>query len=345
MEIAGIKANPTGGLQRNLLEPGMSSSRTKFNFHATLLDHGLGALRRDRVRTLQVNIGKLCNQACGHCHVDAGPKRTEIMTWATMQKIVDWSSNYDIETFDITGGAPEMNPNFKQFVDACRSNQSNIISRCNLTILLEPGYEDFADWYASRQITLICSLPCYEQKNVEEQRGKGVFDASIRALQMLNKLGYGIDSGLQLHLVYNPNGAFLPPPQHSLESTYKHRLYEDFGIHFDSLFTITNLPISRFSHYLKRTGQYSDYMTLLADNFNSKTVPDLMCRHTISVDWLGQIYDCDFNQMLNIPASRKSPTYLWDFSPGKSCNQKIAVGAHCYGCTAGSGSSCGGALT
>ncbi len=317
----------------------------EWNFFSTLLENGFDELTRVNVRDLQVNVGKLCNQACNHCHVDAGPKRTEIMTWATMEKIVQWCADNNVQTIDITGGAPELNPNFRRFVDACLANGATIISRCNLTVFFEPGQNDLPRWYADRKVKLICSLPCYTRDNLEQQRGKGVFAQSIRALQILNEHGYGKQPDLRLDLVYNPNGAFLPPAQHTLEATYKERLSEDFGIQFDRLFTLTNLPVSRFRHYLERTGEYSEYMNLLKTTFNPATVAELMCRHIISVDWLGQIYDCDFNQMLEIPVGWNKPQYLWDTSLDDLINQNIAVDSHCFGCTAGAGSSCGGSLT
>ena len=317
----------------------------KWNFDFALLENGIPKLTRERIRDVQINVGKLCNQACNHCHVDAGPKRTEIMTWETMEKIIQWCKQHKVETVDITGGAPELNPNFRSLVDACIGNGSNVLSRCNLTVLLEPGQEDLAEWYAARLVTLICSLPCYTKENLEAQRGKGVFDQSIRALQLLNELGYGIEPDLPLDLVYNPGGAFLPPPQLELELTYKERLIKDFGIHFNRLYTITNLPISRFRHYLERNGEYSAYLDLLTENFNPETVPGLMCRYIVSVDWLGQIYDCDFNQMLDIPAGWREPRFLWDLGIDEIVNQKIAVDSHCFGCTAGAGSSCSGIIS
>ncbi len=323
-----------------LLEPEYS-----WNFFSSLQENGFDELRREQIRELQVNVGKLCNQACNHCHVDAGPKRTEIMTWSTMEKIVSWCEDNKVQSVDITGGAPEMNPHFRRFVDALISIGATVISRCNLTVLFEPGQEDLASWYAQRKVRLICSLPCYTQENLEQQRGKGVFAQSIDALKLLNQLGYGKQPDLLLELVYNPNGAFLPPAQPVLESTYKERLGEDFGIQFNHLYTITNLPISRFRHYLERIGEYHSYMDLLAQEFNPDTVPELMCRHILSVDWQGRIYDCDFNQMLDIPAGWNTARYLWEQNAQQLINQRIAVDSHCFGCTAGAGSSCGGTLT
>ncbi len=318
---------------------------SRWDFHTTLRAHGFDKLRRAQIREIQVNVGKLCNQACNHCHVDAGPHRTEIMSWETMEKIIQWCAIHEIRSLDITGGAPELNPHFRRFVDAGLSNGATITSRCNLTVILTAGQEDLADWYANRRVKLICSLPCYSRENLEQQRGKGVFEQSIQALQMLNKLGYGRQPDLQLDLVYNPNGAFLPPAQSELEATYKLRLIEDFDIHFNHLYTLTNLPISRFKHYLERTGEYTRYMNMLQMEFNAQTVPELMCQHIISVDWTGRIYDCDFNQMLNMPAGWRPPRYLWEQGTDQLIKQRIAVDSHCFGCTAGSGSSCGGSLT
>ncbi|MFQ5546377.1 MAG: arsenosugar biosynthesis radical SAM (seleno)protein ArsS, partial [Acidiferrobacterales bacterium] len=278
------------------------------------------------------------------CHVDAGPNRKEIMTWETMERILRWAESAVIARVDITGGAPEMNPDFRHFVDAFITMGTEVISRCNLTVLFESGQEDLASWYAERQITLVCSLPCYSQKNVDAQRGRGVFDKSIKALQQLNKHGYGINEELTLDLVYNPGGASLPPPQSKLEAEYKQRLFDDFGIQFNRLLTITNLPINRFSHYLDRTGQRQTYQKLLTDNFNADTVSGLMCRHLLSVDWRARVYDCDFNQMLDLPLGTRQHRYLWDIEANDLTDSTISVGPHCFGCTAGSGSSCGGSL-
>ncbi len=314
------------------------------SFAGCLSHHGLSRLRRDRLRELQINVGRLCNQACNHCHVDAGPRRTEIMAWETMEKILDWTKVTGITSADITGGAPEVNPHFRRFVDAFMAFGVQITSRCNLTVLLEPGQEDLASWYAQRKIRLICSLPCYTQKNVDAQRGDGVFDKSIEALKRLNAVGYGHDETLVLDLVYNPGGAFLPGAQEKLETDYKRQLKENFGIVFSRLLTITNLPINRFAHFLERAGQYESYMQLLEENFNPATILGLMCRHLISVDWLGRVYDCDFNQMLDLPLGDKPHRYLWDIVTAQLTGAPVAVDSHCLGCTAGAGSSCGGAL-
>ncbi len=314
------------------------------SFSRALRQHGLGPLRRDRLRELQINVGRRCNQACHHCHVDAGPKREEIMAWDTMEKILRWAGANGITAADITGGAPELNPNFRRFVKGFLAQGAEVTVRCNLTVLFEPGQEDLATWYAQHNIRLVCSLPCYTQKNVDAQRGDGVFDKSIEALKRLNAAGYGRDETLPLDLVYNPGGAFLPGAQEKLEADYKLRLKEDFGVVFSRLMTITNLPINRFAHFLDRTGQRDNYLQLLEQSFNPATVPGLMCRHLVSVDWRGRVYDCDFNQMLDLPLGDKPHRHLWDLIAKNLTGEKIAVDSHCLGCTAGSGSSCGGAL-
>ncbi len=314
------------------------------SFTRALHEHGLGPLRRDRLRELQVNVGRLCNQACNHCHVDAGPKRTEIMTWEIMEKILGWAKTAGITAVDITGGAPEINPRFRRFVESFQALGAQVTSRCNLTVLLESGQEDLAAWYAKRKIRLVCSLPCYTKKNVDAQRGDGVFEKSIEALKRLNAVGYGHDDALVLDLIYNPGGASLPGAQEKLEADYKMRLREDFGIEFSRLMTITNLPINRFAHFLERTGQHEKYMQLLEESFNPATVPGLMCRHLMSVDWLGRVYDCDFNQMLDLPLGDGPQRHLWDIDVQELESAPIAVDSHCFGCTAGAGSSCGGAL-
>ncbi len=312
-------------------------------FAKRLKQHGLATLRRAPLRELQINLGRLCNQACNHCHVDAGPKRTEVMTWQTMEKILAWAATSGVNQADITGGAPELNPHFRRFVENLQTLGMRVTARCNLTVLLEPDQEDLATWYAQHQIRLVGSLPCYTQKNVNAQRGDGVFEKSIAALKRLNAVGYGRGKDLILDLVYNPGGAFLPGTQDKLEADYKKRLAEDFGVVFSHLMTIANLPINRFAHFLERNGQYEQYMQLLEDNFNPATLAGLMCRHLISVDWLGRVYDCDFNQMLDLPLSGQA-RYLWQVNAEDLTNAPIAVDKHCLGCTAGAGSSCGGAL-
>lgn len=313
------------------------------SFYQVLNEHGM-SLKHDRPSELQINLGKLCNLACHHCHVDAGPKRTEIMTWETMKKILSWAEEAKIKRVDLTGGAPEMIPHFREFCEAFLKMGVSITSRCNITVLYEKGQEDTAQWYAKNKIRLVCSLPCYTEDNVDAQRGKGVFDKSIAGLQLLNSLGYGIDESLSLDLVYNPLGAFLPPEQSGLEQEYRDMLDKNFGIVFSNLLAITNIPINRFAHALKRDGQLEDYQALLVENFNPSTVDQLMCKHLINLDWEGRVFDCDFNQMLDMPLSGGKQRHLWDLSIENLENQAIATNRHCFGCTAGSGSSCSGIL-
>jgi len=314
-------------------------------FALKLAEHSL-SLRRARPEILQVNVGKLCNLTCMHCHVNAGPKRKEIMTRDTIDRIIDWLAETEIPIVDLTGGAPEMIPDFRYFVERVKEVQPSrhVIDRCNLTILLEPGYEDLARFLAANKVEIIASMPCYSPENVNAQRGEGVFDGSIKALQLLNSLGYGVVADLPLHLVYNPVGAFLPPPQTELETDYKRELKEHFGIVFNKLYTITNLPIARFASYLRRNNKLEDYMQLLIDNFNPATIDGLMCRNTISVGWRGEVYDCDFNQQLGLQWKNGRRLFLWDVDLDKMDNREIMTGDHCFGCTAGSGSSCGGAI-
>jgi radical SAM/Cys-rich protein len=319
---------------------------TENRFSHRLRQHGL-PLRHTKTEVLQINVGKLCNLICVHCHVNAGPKRKEIMTRATIDRLIDWLAKTDIPTVDLTGGAPEMIPDFKYLVERLKAltPSRHIIDRCNLTILLEPGFEDYAQFLATHQIEIIASMPCYSEANVNAQRGEGVFDASIEALQLLNSLGYGHDPKLPLHLVYNPNGAFLPGPQEELEADYKRELNEHFGVVFNKLYTITNLPIARFASYLKNNNLLGDYMALLNDAFNPATVNGLMCRNTINVSWQGEVFDCDFNQMLKMHwRDNNDALHLWDIDPARVEDREILTGYHCFGCTAGAGSSCGGAL-
>ena len=318
--------------------------RTGPHFHEVLAEHEL-ELVHQQPNELQINLGKLCNLACHHCHVDAGPKRTEIMTWQTMEKILDWAERANIKRVDLTGGAPELNPHFKQFCTELIKLNIEITSRCNITVLYEKGQEYLAQWYADNKIRLVCSLPCYTEDNVDAQRGKGVFDKSIEGLQLLNSLGYGVDPKLSLDLVYNPLGAFLPPEQTGLEKEYRDMLKQNFDIVFSNLLAITNIPINRFAHALRRDGELEDYQTLLVENFNAQTVDQLMCKHLINLDWEGRVFDCDFNQMLDIPLSGGKQRYLWDISIDEVEGQAIATNRHCFGCTAGSGSSCSGILT
>jgi radical SAM/Cys-rich protein len=317
-------------------------------FAQKLAQHSL-PLRRGRLEILQVNVGKLCNLTCMHCHVNAGPKRKEIMTRETIDQIVDWLAKTDILAVDLTGGAPEMIPDFRYFIEQVKSLQPDrhIIDRCNLTILLERGFEDLASFFARHKVEVIASMPCYSGENVNAQRGEGVFEGSIVALQLLNALGYGIEPELPLHLVYNPVGAFLPPSQTQLETDYKRELKEHFGIVFNNLYTLTNLPIGRFASYLRRNNKLNEYMELLIQAFNPATINGLMCRNTISVGWRGEVYDCDFNQQLGMQRcdnGGSKPLFLWDITPDSLEGREIMTGDHCFGCTAGAGSSCGGAI-
>ena len=313
-------------------------------FSETLAAHSL-LLRHAKTEVLQVNVGKLCNLTCVHCHVNAGPKRKEIMTRDTVDRVVAWFARTEIPTIDLTGGAPEMIPDFRYFIERVKTLRPSrrVIDRCNLTILLEPGCEGLAQFLARHRVEIIASMPCYTAENVNAQRGQGVFDSSIKALRILNSLGYGSD--LPLHLVYNPVGAFLPGPQAELEADYKRELKKHFEIVFNNLYTITNLPIARFASYLRHNNKLEEYMQLLIDNFNSATIAGLMCRDTISVSWTGEVFDCDFNQMLKMNwRNENGPLYLWDLDPAVVENRQILTGNHCFGCTAGAGSSCGGAL-
>ena len=315
-------------------------------FDSVLTERGID-LRRAKPEVLQINVGKLCNLTCVHCHVNAGPKRKEIITRETADRIVDWFEATEIPTIDLTGGAPEMISDFRHFIARLRelSPRRRIIDRCNLTILLEPGYDGLAEFLAENEIEIVASMPCYQPDNVNAQRGDGVFDASIAALQLLNRLGYGMRPELPLHLVYNPNGDFLPGPQDALEADYKRELAAHFGIAFNRLYTITNLPVSRFASWLRNEGKYEAYLDLLVSAFNPGTIDGLMCRNTINVSWQGEVHDCDFNQMLKLPMGGNGRVFLWDLDPGSLEDRAIATGAHCFGCTAGAGSSCGGALT
>ncbi len=317
------------------------------NFAATLAQHRLGPLGRVTPATMQVNVGKHCNQACHHCHVDAGPARSERMERRTAERVLALlASSPAIRTLDLTGGAPELNPNFRELVEGGRRAGRAVMVRCNLTVMFEPGMEWLGEFYRDQRVTLVCSLPCYSAANVERQRGRGVFEKSIAALRNLNALGYGAGA-LELDLVYNPVGASLPPPQAALEADYRRELGA-LGVRFDRLLTIANMPIARFAHQLEQWNKYADYMSLLVNHFNPATVAGLMCRALVSVGWDGRLYDCDFNQMLELPLGARrvkpAPT-IWDLGDlGALADEPIATGAHCFGCTAGAGSSCGGAL-
>ena len=319
------------------------------DFEGALWTHGIKPLRRRTVTTLQINVGKLCNQACHHCHVDAGPNRREIMTRETAQRVDELlQRSAGIELLDLTGGAPELNPNFRWLVTRARSRGTRVLVRCNLTVVFVPDMEWLPEFYRDQAVELVCSLPCYTAENVDQQRGHGVFDQSIAALERLNKLGYGQpESRLVLNLVYNPVGAFLPPRQAELEGKYRDEFRRLFGIEFHHLFTITNMPIKRFADQLRRWQKYDDYMGLLVNHFNPGTVDDLMCRTLLSVGWEGTLYDCDFNQMLDLPIRGEGdhPLTVWDLDRVDSLDGvPVLTDSHCFGCTAGAGSSCGGSL-
>jgi radical SAM/Cys-rich protein len=303
--------------------------------------HDLRAERR--IGTVQVNIGLKCNLICRHCHVNSSPRRTETMTWETMESVLRLAEQLGAHTVDVTGGAPEMHPDCKRFVQAAREKGLSVIVRTNLTILLEPGYEDFIDFFREQQVELVASLPCYLEENVDAQRGEGVYHESIEAIRRLNAAGYGIDPELPLNLVYNPGGPSLPPNQAALEADYHRELGERFAIRFTHLHTITNVPIGRFRGDLRKGDRLKGYLQLLRDAFNPVTIKPLMCRHQISVGWDGTLYDCDFNLALRWAADVDQPN-VHDVDPASVVGRAIVTGDHCFACTAGSGSSCGGAL-
>ncbi|MER3423166.1 MAG: radical SAM protein, partial [Nitrospiraceae bacterium] len=306
-------------------------------------------LRATGITTFQINVGKLCNQTCRHCHVDAGPDRQEQMTRETAELCIQAVAQTDIPTVDITGGAPELNPNFRWLVEQARALGRHVIDRCNLSVLLLPSQADLAEFLARHRVEVIASLPYFRPSQTDAQRGEGVFEKSVRALQLLNKLGYGVEgSGLTLNLVYNPVGAFLPPKQESIETQFRRELLRQHGITFNHLYTITNMPISRFLEFLVESGNYEGYMARLAAAFNPAAAAGVMCRYTLSVGWDGTLYDCDFNQMLNLPVDQRSIRHIRNFDPIRLSDlhtRMIVTGNHCYGCTAGAGSSCGGAVT
>jgi len=319
-------------------------------FARALTAHGLGRLARGRVTTLQVNVGRLCNLACHHCHVEAGPKRAESLPAEVADRLLELlAASPAVALLDLTGGAPEMNPQFRRLVTAARQMGRRVIDRCNLSILELAGYEDLAGFLAAEQVEIVASLPCYTEENVDQQRGRGTFDDSIAALRRLNALGYGRPgSPLRLDLVYNPLGPSLPPAQGPLELDYKRELGERFGIEFHHLLTITNMPIRRFAEQLERLGKTADYRQLLVRQFNPATVDGVMCRSQVSVDWTGALYDCDFNLMLELPlpdgAARRRRT-IWEIERLEDlAGSAIATAGHCFACTAGAGSSCSGAI-
>ncbi len=317
-------------------------------FDRTLETHDV-PLHRSKPDILQINVGALCNLTCVHCHVNAGPHRKEIISGETIDQILPWFEASGIGTLDLTGGTPEMVPDFRRLVRAVRNfdQPRRVMDRLNATILKEPGYEWVAEFLAEHQVEIIASMPCYQPENVNEQRGEGVFDASIAAFQQLNELCYGKDPNLVLNFVYNPNGAFLPGDQAELKADYKREMKKHFGIEFNDLFCIANMPIARFASYLKRKGELQSYMEVLKDAFNPGTVEGLMCRNTINVSWEGEVYDCDFNQMMNLPIRNEAGEIrkVWGIDAETFADVPIRTGPHCFGCTAGSGSPCGGALT
>lgn len=326
--------------QRTILRPG-----GKFRpFEQALADQDLLPLRATGITIFQLNVGRMCNQTCRHCHVDAGPDRQEIMTRATMEECLAALARTDIPTVDITGGAPEMNPDFRFLVEEVRRLDRHVIDRCNLTILLAPRYEDLPAFLARHEVEVIASLPYYSATNTDRQRGDGVFEKSIEALQRLNQVGYGQPgSGLKLGLVYNPVGAFLPPDQMETEQRFKQQLRDRYGIEFSTLYTIANQPINRFLEYLVRSGNYEEYMSRLIQAYNPAAAAGVMCRYTISIGWDGRLYDCDFNQMLELELGPRLPQHIRDFDFSRLAERSIVTGLHCYACTAGQGSSCGGA--
>jgi radical SAM/Cys-rich protein len=327
--------------QRRILDDGSAIP----SFDSVLVEHRCQPLRASKIEVLQINVGKLCNQTCAHCHVDAGPDRREIMSRQTMEECLAVLRQTPIETVDVTGGAPEMNPHFRWLVGQCRELGRRVIDRCNLTILLAPGYDDLSHFLADHQVEIIASLPCYLEENTDRQRGKGVFARSLEALRRLNAVGYGrAGTELPLTLVFNPQGLSLPPDQAELERAYHRELEARYGVVFNRLFTITNMPISRFLDDLLRRGRYEEYMLRLVDAFNPATVEGLMCRTTLSVDWQGYLYDCDFNQMLELGLSPKAPQHIREFDLEALQGRLVATGRHCFGCTAGAGSSCQGSL-
>jgi radical SAM/Cys-rich protein len=313
------------------------------HFYQQLKAASLFPLHPTSLSTMQINVGKMCNQVCKHCHVDAGPDRKEIMTRQTMQQCLEALRNSDIQTVDLTGGAPEMNPDFRWFVEELKLLNKHIIVRCNLTIIVaNPKYNDLPEFFKNHDVEVVSSLPFYNADKTDRQRGKGVFADSIKALKMLNAVGYGVEnSGLTLNLVYNPSGAFMPAPQEQLKKQFKKVLWDEFEIVFNDLFAITNIPVSRYLDYLITSGNYDDYMEKLVNAFNPAAAEGVMCRSMVSVGWDGGLYDCDFNQMLDLFVNIPSK-HISNFDAQSLTNRKIIIGEHCYGCTAGAGSSCGG---
>lgn len=339
-------------IQLEVLQTPRESGEQFPDFKEKLQGADLFPLRPTSIEIMQINVGKMCNQTCKHCHVDAGPDRKEIMIPKTMQQCLDAldrakASGSKIHTVDLTGGAPEMNPHFRWLVEELSSRGIKIIVRCNLTIMLaNPKYHDLPDFFKKHNVEVVSSLPHFSARRTDAQRGEGVFEKSIKALQMLNEVGYGRNKPeLPLHLVYNPSGAFLPGSQAALEKEFKQKLKKDFVIDFDRLYVVTNLPISRFLDYLLQSGNYESYMDKLVNSFNPAAAVGVMCRNTLSVGWDGQLYDCDFNQMLDMLVAKGAPRHISDFDTQALTDREIMLNQHCYGCTAGAGSSCGGATT
>ena len=339
--LAQQKPIASSAVQLRVLDPG-----DRFPpFEEKLGASGLLPFLATGITVFQVNVGKLCNQTCRHCHVDAGPDRKEVMTRETMEMCLRALGRTEIPTVDITGGAPELVPHFRWFVEEAKKLGRHVIDRCNLTVLLLPKFEDLPEFFASHKVEVIASLPYYLEQSTDAQRGEGVFAKSVEALRRLNAIGYGREgSGLLLNLVYNPVGAYLPPPQAAIEKDYKRELLRRHGVEFNHLFTITNMPISRFLEFLLESGNYEGYMERLANAFNPAAVPGVMCRFTLSVGWDGKLYDCDFNQMLDLEVADPRRAHIRDFDPEWLNSRPIVTRLHCYGCTAGAGSSCGGAV-
>lgn len=315
-------------------------------FESTLNQHGHSQLHAAEIEIFQINVGKVCNQACAHCHVDASPDRTESMTRETAELCIAALAKTNIQRVDITGGAPELNPNFRWLVEQSRALNRHVMDRSNLTVFFVKGQEDLGEFLAHHKVEIICSLPYYQERETDRQRGVGVFQRSVEALKHLNSLGYGIpDSDLILNLVYNPVGAYLPGSQSSIESDFKRNLARKYGVQFHNLWTITNMPISRFLEFLLQSENYEMYMEKLVNAFNPAAISGLMCRNTISIGWDGRLYDCDFNQMLDLEIAYQAPRHISNFDVALLNRRRIVTARHCYGCTAGSGSSCGGATT
>lgn len=318
---------------------------TGLPFEEQLQRSGLSPLHATGITVFQINVGKLCNQTCRHCHVDAGPDRTERMSRETAEQCIAALAQTDIPTVDITGGAPELNANFRWLVEQASALNRHVMDRCNLSVLLLPSQADLAEFLAQHRVEVVASLPYYRAAQTDAQRGEGIFDKSIEALRLLNGLGYGREgSGLLLDLVHNPVGAFLPPKQEAVEAQFRKELRTKHGVEFNHLYTITNMPVSRFLEFLVETGNYKGYMERLVNAFNPAAAAGVMCRYTLSVSWDGRLYDCDFNQMLELPVDHSVPAHIRDFDPAQLHHRQIVTRNHCYGCTAGSGSSCGGSV-